>query len=53
VYAVRIEKLSAEDAAWFLEARTRVQDGLADIAAGNLVDEDEAFAILEAKFGNI
>lgn len=53
VYAVRIEKLSAEDAAWFLETRARVQDGLADIAAGNLVDEDEAFAILEAKFGNI
>lgn len=53
VYAVHIMKLSNEDAAHFLETRTKIQEGLSDIQAGNILEEDEVFAVLEAKFGKI
>ena len=53
VYAVHIKKLSAEDAAYFLETRSKIQEGIADIEAGNVLEEDEVFAALEAKFGRI
>lgn len=41
-YSVLVRKLSAEDAAEFLEIRAKIQEGLADIEAGNSLDEDEA-----------
>ncbi|WP_096700878.1 hypothetical protein [Magnetospirillum sp. 15-1] len=44
VYAVHIQKLSVEDAADFLETRAKIQEGLAAIAAGEVYDEDEAYA---------
>lgn len=47
------EKPSTEDAADFLEICTKVRQGIADLEAGNVYEEDEAFAILEAKFGKI
>ncbi|EME69048.1 hypothetical protein H261_15345 [Paramagnetospirillum caucaseum] len=53
VYAVHVRKLSTEDAAEFLEIRAKVREGIADLEAGNVYEEDEAFAILEAKFGKI
>lgn len=51
VYAVHIKKLSVEEAAEFLEMRAKIQEGIADMEAGNVLDEDEAFALLEAKYG--
>ncbi|MBF0374972.1 MAG: hypothetical protein HQL39_16345 [Alphaproteobacteria bacterium] len=53
VYAVHIKKLTVEEAAEFLEMRAKIQEGIADIEAGNILDEDEAFALLEAKYGKI
>lgn len=47
------EKSSTEGAAEFLEIRAKVRQGTADLEAGNVYEEDEAFAILEAKFGKI
>ncbi|UEM21921.1 hypothetical protein JL100_003915 [Skermanella mucosa] len=40
-------ELSAEDAAEFLEICARIQEGLADIEAGKVLDEDEAFAEIQ------
>jgi predicted transcriptional regulator len=47
VYAVHIKKLSVEDAAEFLEIRAKVQEGIAALEAGDVFDEDEAFAEIE------
>ena len=47
VYAVRVQKLSVEDAAGFLETRAKVQEGLAALEAGEYLDDDEAFAEIE------
>lgn len=44
LYAVHVEKLSVEDTAFYLETRAKVQEGLAEIDAGEVVDSDEAFA---------
>lgn len=44
VYAVHIQKLSVEDAAEFLETRAKVQEGIAAIEAGHVMDEEEAYA---------
>ncbi|MBF0093197.1 MAG: hypothetical protein HQL33_02360 [Alphaproteobacteria bacterium] len=51
IYEVHVHKASAEDAAYFLETRAKVQDGLADIEAGEVLDSDEVHAELEEKFG--
>ncbi|MBF0332369.1 MAG: hypothetical protein HQL40_01830 [Alphaproteobacteria bacterium] len=51
VYAVHVRKLPPEEAAAFIEIRAKVQEGIADIEAGNLVDADEVHARLEQKFG--
>lgn len=51
IYAVHVEKLSVEDTAYFLETRAKVQEGLADVEAGNVLDEDDVFAHLESKLG--
>ncbi|QQP90393.1 hypothetical protein IGS68_03800 [Skermanella sp. TT6] len=47
IYAVHIRKLSAEDAAEFLEIRAKVREGLADLEAGKVLDEAEAFAEIQ------
>lgn len=47
VYAVHIHKLSVEDAAEFLETRAKVQEGVAALEAGDVFEEDEAFAEIE------
>ncbi|MBF0304256.1 MAG: hypothetical protein HQL41_01210 [Alphaproteobacteria bacterium] len=53
--AIHGEKLPPEhppeEAAAFIEIRAKVQEGIADIEAGNLVDADEVHARLEQKFG--
>jgi predicted transcriptional regulator len=46
-YSVHAKKMSVEDTAYFLEIRAKVQEGLADIEAGNVLDEEEAFAEIE------
>jgi len=51
LYSVRVEKMSVEDSACFLEARAKVQEGLAEIAAGNIVDAEEVWPHLEAELG--
>jgi hypothetical protein len=51
--AIQCEKLLMEGAAEFLEIHAKVLEGIADLEAGNVYEEDEAFAILEAKFGKI
>jgi hypothetical protein len=51
LYAIHVEKLSVEDTAFYLETRTKVQEGLAEIEAGEVVDADEVWAGLEAKLG--
>ena len=38
---------SAEDAAEFLEICAKVQEGLADIEAGKVLDESKAFAEIQ------
>ncbi len=47
IYAVKVRKLSPEDAAIFLQARAEVQAGLADLAAGRVYSEEEADRILD------
>ncbi|MEO5373130.1 MAG: hypothetical protein H7840_02495 [Alphaproteobacteria bacterium] len=53
VYAIHIQKLSVEDASEFLEMRAKVQEGIAAIEAGHVMDEEEAHAeirrVLQAK----
>ncbi|MFN3075484.1 MAG: hypothetical protein ABT940_01110 [Alphaproteobacteria bacterium] len=49
VYAVHIQKLSIEDAAEFLETRAKVQEGIAAIEAGHVMDEEEAYAEIECR----
>ena len=51
LYAVRVEKMSVEDGAHFLETRAKVQEGLAEIAAGNIVDAEEVWSHLEVELG--
>ncbi len=51
IYEVSVHKVSAEDAAYFLETRAKVQEGLADIEAGNVIDAEEFHAELQKKFG--
>lgn len=50
VYEVRIRRASAQDAAYFLETRAKVQEGLADIEAGDVLPADDVHAELEKKF---
>lgn len=45
-YAVRLERLTPEEAAAFLEARAGVQRGLADLEAGRVYSEDEAMRFI-------
>ncbi|MBC7952254.1 MAG: hypothetical protein H7Z12_10620 [Rhodospirillaceae bacterium] len=51
IYEVYIHKASAEDAAFFLETRAKVQEGLADMESGDVLDANDAHAELERKFG--
>lgn len=51
VYAVHVQKLSPEDAADFLAVRAKVQDGLADLEAGNVTEAEEVHARLARKYG--
>jgi len=51
IYEVHIHKASAEDAASFLETRAKVQEGLADIDSGDVLDVAEVYAELERKLG--
>lgn len=51
LYTVRVEKMSAEDAAEYLEMRVKVQEGIADADAGNVVDAEQVYAELEKKHG--
>ncbi|OFX10800.1 MAG: hypothetical protein A2516_00750 [Alphaproteobacteria bacterium RIFOXYD12_FULL_60_8] len=51
VYSVLIERMPQEDAAAILEMRTKVQEGLADIEAGDVLDAEDVHAELEKKFG--
>ncbi|MBI5119887.1 MAG: hypothetical protein HZA67_02705 [Rhodospirillales bacterium] len=51
IYSVHVEKMSVEDAAYFLEMRAKVQEGLADIEAGDVLDAEEAFVYLEKELG--
>jgi hypothetical protein len=49
-YSVRVEKMSAEDTASFLEMRAKVQEGIADIESGDVLDASDVHAELEKKF---
>lgn len=51
VYAVRVEKLSPEDAAVFLRVRKEVQEGIADLESGNVIDAEELYGELRVKYG--
>ncbi|MBF0354441.1 MAG: hypothetical protein HQL43_04300 [Alphaproteobacteria bacterium] len=51
VYTVRLERMSADEAAHFREMVAKVQEGLADIESGDVLDAEEVHAELEKKFG--
>ncbi|MDO8605455.1 MAG: hypothetical protein Q7R40_02860 [Phaeospirillum sp.] len=51
IYEVYVHKASAEDAAFFLETRAKVQEGIDALEAGDVVDAEELYAELEQKFG--
>lgn len=51
IYEVHIHKASAEDAAFFLETRAKVQEGLVDVEAGDVLDAIDVHAELEQKLG--
>ena len=47
VYAVRIEKLSAEQKAIYFETRAMIQEGEAALESGDYLDDEEAFEEIE------
>lgn len=51
IYEVYVHKASAEDTAYFLETRAKVQEGLADMEAGDVLDAEDVHTELEKKFG--
>lgn len=51
LYAVRVEKMSAEDAAEYLEMRAKVQEGIAAADAGDVIDAEELYQELERDYG--
>ena len=51
VYAVHIQKLAPEAAAFFLETRAKVQEGIADADSGNIIDAEDFYREIEAKYG--
>ena len=50
-YAVHVERLSAEDTASFLDTRAKVQDGLADMKIGDVLDLADFCDDLERSLG--
>lgn len=51
IYEVSVHKVSAEDAAFFLETRAKVQEGLDALEAGDIVEAEDLYTELEKKFG--
>ncbi|MBF0375378.1 MAG: hypothetical protein HQL39_18445 [Alphaproteobacteria bacterium] len=51
IYEVRVHKVSAEDAAFFLETRAKVQEGLDALEAGDVVEAEDLYTELEKNFG--
>ncbi|MBF0335843.1 MAG: hypothetical protein HQL40_19745 [Alphaproteobacteria bacterium] len=51
IYEVSVHKVSAEDAAFFLETRAKVQEGLDALEAGDLVEAEDLYTELEKNFG--
>lgn len=48
---VTIEPVELSDAEWEASVRAKVAEGLADVAAGRLVDGEEVFRELEEAYG--
>ena len=51
IYEVSVHQVSAEDAAFFLETRAKVQEGLDALEAGDVIGADELYTELEKNFG--
>jgi hypothetical protein len=49
---VTIEPVELSDAEWEASVRAKVAEGLADVAAGRLVDGEEVFARLLKKYSD-
>ena len=50
-YSVHVQKLTPEDLAFFLETRAKVQEGLGDIAHGDVTDAEDFYVEIEKEYG--